>query len=458
MNPFEPTQQKVLHKVPIVFNENLKKSSFSSLPQGFLYHNSQHKQQQQAQTRNNLLNQHSHLLRQSLKQTSDGEDENLSVSDDYNGSDQNSGDFSLSGRRGSNPKIPALRRSIDFGQFKRSPEDSKIHLSAKSHEMSRRNSLLNQTSLKTSFPKLAVEVESVNSDTNKNNINQEDPIILTCKSTNTFKSLKLDSKRSESQSLNAKRLLALASIRPSVTFHKQMTAEEILILKKYYEILKPKAPVVQESAKDIELLPTLTYDTTKISYMNLQVLKSFLETHKKAIEKGEYIIEYDINNDGAPSSFVLKAVETETVTKFPPETNDAFFAFTIMNEVSDKSETKLAEANLFRILNWNDTSALTEKVIIHFLLIPDSHFRFRTYYFITFKITKKPSLQTKLVVDSLQSSATVSLTSTSSSSTSSTSNSSVLSFDYIKSLSSLVGTIVPSKLSKQLKSQSIDIR
>lgn len=395
MNPFEPTPQKVLHKVPIVFNENLKKSSFSSIPHGFLYQNSQHKQQQQVQARNNLLNQHSHLLRQSLKQTSDGEDENLSVSDDYNGSDQNSGDFSLSGRRGSNPKIPALRRSIDFGQFKRSSEDSKIHLSAKSHEMSRRNSLLNQTSLKTSFPKITAEVESVNSDTN-NNINQEDPIILTCKSTNTFKSLKLDSKRSESQSLNAKRLLALASIRPSVTFHKQMTAEEILILKKYYEILKPKAPVVQESAKDIEPLPTLTYDTTKISYMNLQVLKSFLETHKKAIEKGEYIIEYDINNDGAPSGFVLKAVETETVTKFPPETNDAFFAFTIMNEVSDKSETKLAEANLFRILNWNDTSALTEKVRIHFLLIPKSHSRFKSFYLIISRSPRSPRCKASL--------------------------------------------------------------
>ena len=83
---------------------------------------------------------------------------------------------------------------------------------------------------------------------------EADPAILNFKSTNTFRSLRLDSQR-ECQSLNAKRLLALASIRPSATFHKQMTPDEILILKKYYEILKPKAPAVQESAKDGEPLP-----------------------------------------------------------------------------------------------------------------------------------------------------------------------------------------------------------
>jgi hypothetical protein len=103
-------------------------------------------------TAHNLL-----LQRAAPKQTSDGEEENLSLSDDYNGSDQNSGDFepATATRRASDPKVASVRRSGDFGHFKRSPDDSKALLSAKSHELSRRNSVVNA---RTSFPKIAVEL------------------------------------------------------------------------------------------------------------------------------------------------------------------------------------------------------------------------------------------------------------------------------------------------------------
>jgi hypothetical protein len=101
-------------------------------------------------TAHNLL-----LQRAAPKQTSDGEEENLSLSDDYNGSDQNSGDFEPATRRASDPKVASVRRSGDFGHFKRSPDDSKALLAAKGHEMRRRNSVVNA---RTSFPKIAVEL------------------------------------------------------------------------------------------------------------------------------------------------------------------------------------------------------------------------------------------------------------------------------------------------------------
>lgn len=186
--------------------------------------------------------------------------------------------------------------------------------------------------------------------------------------------------------MNAKRLLALASIRPSVTFHKTMTAEEILVLKKYYEILKPKIPHHVDEVKEVgQPHPTLMYDTAKIKFGNLQNLKNFLETHKKAIECGDELIEYDVNNEGAPSGFVLRnAHDNESVTKFPSEINDAFFAFTCINETADKIETKLGEANLFRVLNWNDTAALCSTNLVNRFI--NNYFLYRWLIFEILKL------------------------------------------------------------------------
>ncbi len=106
----------------------------------------------------------------------------------------------------------------------------------------------------------------------------------------------------------------------------------------------------------------MAYDTAKISLPSLRALKCFLDAHRRTIEEGASVIEYD--GDAMPAGFILRAVGTEAVTKFPPETKDAFFALAVMSDASDKTAaaSRLAEANLFRILNWNDTSALTEKV------------------------------------------------------------------------------------------------
>lgn len=261
-------------------------------------------------------------------------------------------------------KRPTVRRSIDCGQLKKiGPEDTKLYLAAKSQEIVRRNSLLNQNQniLSTQFPKIALEVESIDDDAQ--NLDEHAKDFLNSKSNNTFKSMiKLDAKR-EIHSLNAKRLLALASIRPSATFHKTMTPEEIFVLKKYYEILKPKIPQHPEVCEEPEAQPTLIYDTTKINYSSLRNLKTFIDSHKKEIDSGNTIIEYDVNNDGAPAGFVLKKQSDESVTKFPAEINDAFLALSVMNETSDKAETKLGEANLYRVLNWNDTSALCTTMV-----------------------------------------------------------------------------------------------
>lgn len=103
---------------------------------------------------------------------SDGEDNDLSnSSDDYNCSDKSSGEFSITGRnqRLYNQKRPTARRSIDCGQLKKnSPEDSKIYMAARRQEIVRRNSLLNQNQnvLSTHFPKIALEIESINANDN----------------------------------------------------------------------------------------------------------------------------------------------------------------------------------------------------------------------------------------------------------------------------------------------------
>ncbi len=145
-----------------------------------------------------------------------------------------------------------------------------------------------------------------------------------------------------------------------------MTVDEIQVLKKYYELLKPKVPNRNSENKSDEEIeqhqPTFMYDTAKLKLANLQNLKTFLAANKKAIDSGEVVVDYDVDNDGAPAGFVLRQAtgDMDIVTKFPTDTNDAFFAFTCINGTDDKVETKLGEANLFRVLNWNDTTALCD--------------------------------------------------------------------------------------------------
>ena len=286
----------------------------------------------------------------------------------------------------------------------------------------------------TQMPKIVLDIDADYEPTDEEHI-------LNSKSSNTFKSLKHNCSSSGALSaadvaVNAKRLLALASIRPSLTFHKSMTAEEIMVLKKYYEILKPKvhnAADSNEKLMDEDAPPPLTYDTAKINFSTLKNLKQFIEVHKPLIENGEATIEYDAasnNNPAASSGFVLKNNASESVIRFPSQLNDAFFALSLVVN-NDKEATRIGEANLYRVLNWNDTSSF----------VPCGK-----------KSTnKKTSLQSSSITSSSSSSS-------SASSATSVSSGSELNFDYIRNLSSLVGSVVPPKLTKQLKNNALDVR
>lgn len=158
----------------------------------------------------------------------------------------------------------------------------------------------------------------------------------------------------------AKRLLAIASIRPSKTFHKLMTNEELEILKKYYELIKPKTNTNTNPGADYYdnpeanvYYPPLTYQSAKISLNSLKNLKSFIDTYKKDIDSGRYTVDYDSMSE--PKGFVLKDQQDQSVIKFPEELNDSFFALAITH--GDIANKTLCEANLYRIVNWNDTSA-----------------------------------------------------------------------------------------------------
>ncbi len=111
----------------------------------------------------------------------------------------------------------------------------------------------------TTFPKIALQVDHSSQPlpNNNNNINK---LTATLSATNTNNGELLidnDDMMLNEDNLNmerrisinqAKRLLALASIRPSKTFHKTMTQEEIEVLRKYYDIIKPKVSLTASSS------------------------------------------------------------------------------------------------------------------------------------------------------------------------------------------------------------------
>ncbi len=162
----------------------------------------------------------------------------------------------------------------------------------------------------------------------------------------------------------AKRLLAIASIRPSKTFHKLMTEEEMDALTKYYNLIKPKASVTSqaaanaaaqqaaENARSASHVP-ITYQSSKVNLSSLRNLQSFIDTYKKEIDSGRLTVDYDLASD--PKGFVLKDQTDQSVIKFPQELNDSFFALAVTH--GDQENKTLSEANLYRIVNWNDTSA-----------------------------------------------------------------------------------------------------
>jgi hypothetical protein len=324
----------------------------------------------------------------------------------------------------------------------------------------------NLSSYFSNFPKLALEVEAIEQYSNSlvnmqqaTNNNQNDinvinsDIDLGCLYSDSLSNQK---KFSVNQ---AKRLLALASIRPSKTFHKTMTDEEVLILKKYYEEIKPKpsngnnynsqngmSPFEIEKAK-YETYPPIVYDSAKVDFSSLNKLKNFISLHKKEIDEGIYCIDYDMTTE--PRGFVLKDVKNnENVIKFPNELNDSFLALAAANS-SDKESQLMNEANLFRIVNWNDT------IVAGSSNLNDIQFSSNK------KLSKKKL--SKLNSNSDFNKNNILLSSSSSISSSSNLNrssspSSTLSFEYIKNLSNLVSSILEPKLLKQLTYTGVDVR
>ena len=66
-----------------------------------------------------------------------------------------------------------------------------------------------------------------------------------------------------------------------------MTAEMIMVLKKYYEILMPKVHNVaysNEKQMDEDEPHPLTYDTAKINFSTLKNLKPLIENSEATIE------------------------------------------------------------------------------------------------------------------------------------------------------------------------------
>jgi hypothetical protein len=326
----------------------------------------------------------------------------------------------------------------------------------------------NLSSYFSNFPKLALEVEAIEQYSNSlANMQQATNTNLDNNNNNLLNS-DIDLGYLYSDSLNnqkkfsvnqAKRLLALASIRPSKTFHKTMTDEEVLILKKYYDEIKPKpsngnnnnsqngmSQFEIEKAK-YEAYPPIVYDTAKVDFSSLNKLKNFISLHKKEIDEGIYCIDYDMTTE--PKGFVLKDVKSnESVIKIPNELNDSFLALAAANS-PDKESQLMNEANLFRIVNWNDTIVAGSSNLNDIQL----------------SSTKKSSKNKLSKINSNADLNTNNILLSSSSSTSSSSNlnrssspSSTLSFDYIKNLSNLVSSILEPKLLKQLTYTGVDVR
>lgn len=235
----------------------------------------------------------------------------------------------------------------------------------------------------------------------------------------------------ENNANNTKRLLALASIRPSKTFHKEITTEEAEILKKYYEIIKPR---VSFGSNDNQIerdtnvadsqhnqIPIL-YDLAKINLENYKNLEQFLNDNKEKLINGEYTIAY---NPPGHSGFVLEHKLKDKILKFPSNTHDIFVAL-ILAKNSNKN-VRLNEANILRSLSWNDK---------------DTILSFSNKTSISSSPLKNNLKNKKLSIDGITQSLSFS----------------DVSLESVRSLSSLVASIASPQLVKTVFDNSIDLR
>ena len=202
----------------------------------------------------------------------------------------------------------------------------------------------NNTTIFSCLPKLALEMELIDDSQSDNTSSNDD-----------------ENNKSEKRHFSisgAKRLLALASIRPSRTFHKELTIEEAEILKKYYEIIKPKintntidSEIYNQNLEKQKLIETpILYNSGKINYDTFSCLEMFLTEYKSEITSGKYQIEY---NSSGYNGFILKNVETESIVEFPPNVHDTFVALAI--SINSSGNPNLDENHILASINWNDT-------------------------------------------------------------------------------------------------------
>ena len=125
-----------------------------------------------------------------------------------------------------------------------------------------------------------------------------------------------------------------------------MTQEEIEVLRKYYDIIKPKVSSssannlngasshlnqLNELEKEYASQAPIVYDTTKVNLVSLHNLKHFIDTYKKDIDSGMYVIDYDSLSD--PKGFVLKPTTQENGSSLNP-IKVRFFCFVLFRCVS----------------------------------------------------------------------------------------------------------------------------
>jgi hypothetical protein len=254
------------------------------------------------------------------------------------------------------------------------------------------------------LPKLAFEIEHIDDTSSDHTNSNEDEAQFTEKRRFSI--------------TGAKRLLALASIRPSKTFHKELTIEEAEILKKYYDIIKPKVQITvsqlendefsAEKAKIIEI--PILYDSAKINYDTFSCLEMFLTEYKSEITSGKFNIEYNLPGY---HGFILKNSETDTIVQFPAHVHDTFVALAI--SINAHGNSTLDENHILKSINWNDT---------RHILAP--------------KPTKRKNSKTNN--DTFKK------------------NIPSVSIDAIKELSRIVRTIVEPKLLKKVSNNGIDMR
>ena len=240
--------------------------------------------------------------------------------------------------------------------------------------------------------------------------------------------------------------------------------------------MKPKASNGSTSSSAAEAAerekyqnsPPIVYNTAKINSLTLINLKNLLEQYKKELDSGVYSLEFDQTSEesmreGTTGRFVLKRTPSPPTTtssptdstadmiRFPDDLNDALVAFAV--NTGDRESRTLGEANLFRIINWNDTStvtAATNQVKSAAAAAAAKRDKLTS-------TSDEPKSTNAKSATSSQTTAAVNLQSNSSSSSSTSPNSSTLSFEYIRNLSSLINSILEPKIVKQLTYTGVDV-